>query len=283
MSAAPVPSGRKMSRTERDQIISRLRPEFVDYHQRPIAYDFETFQNSWAERIHAMGCQLAVFRCVAEYQDVHYEAAVGTATSHWSTAGFATEIEEWNPPRHLFTNEWDDLIAIAHALGLSRLDVRRTYFEGNKQVTEVLRLIGTIDFLRKNMAELQKRFRRECFCCSDVIGYDDTDDVALCVGCKGCHTNRHGTPGRRRERRSVPVGVELFRFSSMQQWVDECELLYRNCGVPSAKTIALDAAGRVAVAGKEFQRADYENTYPVIVYALPGEGTKLLREAQGEG
>ena len=111
-------NGRQMSPDERDEIIKRLRPEFKDYYDRPYAYDFEMFHASWTQKLHTMACTLAAFRQTPKYSESHYNAAVGTAISHWSSFG------DWRPSRDLRPFEWIDLIAIANALGVRGMQAR---------------------------------------------------------------------------------------------------------------------------------------------------------------
>jgi hypothetical protein len=67
---------------------------------------------------------------------------------------------------------------------------------------------------------------------------------------------------------TVHLGLELFSFRSEVHWANKGQSWYRTCGVPSHRTIAIDAAGRVCVQGKEFMRATAEGTYPIRVFEI---------------
>ena len=61
---------------------------------------------------------------------------------------------------------------------------------------------------------------------------------------------------------------KLFEFHSKLHWVNKAQGWFANCGVPKHRYIAVDSAGRVCTSGKEFMRAEEENTYPVSVYEI---------------
>ncbi len=68
--------------------------------------------------------------------------------------------------------------------------------------------------------------------------------------------------------RTLILGDELFSFSSEQDWINNAQSRYANCGVPKGYYITVDAAGRVCKIGKHFMRATAEETYPVTVYKM---------------
>lgn len=67
---------------------------------------------------------------------------------------------------------------------------------------------------------------------------------------------------------SVNLGEVLFAFESQARWVNKAKSWYATCGVPTHRTLALDAKGRVCVSGREFMRATTEETYPIVVYEI---------------
>lgn len=74
------------------------------------------------------------------------------------------------------------------------------------------------------------------------------------------------------EQRSIrallSVTRELFRFTSMDDWVNHARDRFQGCGYPSHRTVCIDARGRVCVSGAEFMRADRESAYPVRVFLI---------------
>lgn len=69
-------------------------------------------------------------------------------------------------------------------------------------------------------------------------------------------------------KRDVQLGPELFRFESMQQWVDKGRSWYATCGYTEYKLVTIDAVGRIVKTGYEFMRARDEGTYPISVYPI---------------
>lgn len=67
---------------------------------------------------------------------------------------------------------------------------------------------------------------------------------------------------------TLTVGPHLFDFNSHTEWVNKATNWYRNCGVHSARTIAVDSVGRVCATGREFMRARDEGAFPVKVYQI---------------
>lgn len=67
---------------------------------------------------------------------------------------------------------------------------------------------------------------------------------------------------------TVKLKREMFAFSSKSQWINKARSWFAICGVPKSRYIAIDAAGRICVSGKEFTRAQDESTYPVTVYEI---------------
>jgi len=70
------------------------------------------------------------------------------------------------------------------------------------------------------------------------------------------------------ETREVVILRELFKFSSYVQWTNKGRSWYANSGVRTYRTMALDAKGRVVLSGREFLRAEAEDSYPVTVYQV---------------
>ena len=67
---------------------------------------------------------------------------------------------------------------------------------------------------------------------------------------------------------TVKLKREMFAFSSKTHWANKSASWFENCGIPKSRYVAIDAAGRICVSGKEFIRAEKENTYPVTVYEI---------------
>lgn len=80
-------------------------------------------------------------------------------------------------------------------------------------------------------------------------------------------------------RHPVQLGKKLFEFATHLRWVTDAQRMFRECGVPSHKTISLDAKGRVCSSGLEMGRAKDEKTFPVTVYSIIPEEY----EEKGEG
>ncbi len=117
-----------MTDDERKVLIDALRPHLADYYERPFAYEFDFFHNSWAEKLHAAACNLAASRQRPALNGKHVDAFVGAAVAHWSSLG-----NDWRPPRDLTSGEWDDLAAIAHGVGVRNIPGRRRHFSDGTQ------------------------------------------------------------------------------------------------------------------------------------------------------
>lgn len=121
-----------LSNEERQLLIQGLLPHFADYHASPIAYDFDGFHSGWSESLHAMACELAASRGrFGTLNEKHVASAVGTAVAHWTNMW-----DDWRPPRDLTVSEWDDIVAIAEAVGVRGLRARRKYFESRTWVMQ---------------------------------------------------------------------------------------------------------------------------------------------------
>lgn len=70
------------------------------------------------------------------------------------------------------------------------------------------------------------------------------------------------------EHISVAVRRELFRFSDMNDWVNNAQRKFASCGVKQGYYIAVDAQGHVTHIGKCFMSAKNKQLYPVVVYEL---------------
>ena len=80
----------------------------------------------------------------------------------------------------------------------------------------------------------------------------------------------------------MQLGPELFRFESMQEWVNKGRSWYATCGYHINDLITLDAVGRVVRRGAHFSRAEEEGAYPVSVYAIdPSSGPSEALVADG--
>lgn len=69
-------------------------------------------------------------------------------------------------------------------------------------------------------------------------------------------------------RLEVELGRELFAFDSWDRWLNKARGWYATCGYTTGDTVAIDAAGRICVIGRDFARARKESTYPIRVYAI---------------
>ena len=65
----------------------------------------------------------------------------------------------------------------------------------------------------------------------------------------------------------VTLGRELFRFESEDHWIEDGRVFYETAGLPSRRTVAIDAKGRICISGAEFARATREGAYPIVVSA----------------
>lgn len=68
-------------------------------------------------------------------------------------------------------------------------------------------------------------------------------------------------------------GVEPFRFSSKQDWINNASRLFAKYKKPeerfdTAGIVCVDSQGRMCGIGADFQKAEEEGTYPVIAYRL---------------
>jgi hypothetical protein len=65
---------------------------------------------------------------------------------------------------------------------------------------------------------------------------------------------------------AVTVGPLLFEFASHAQWVNKASSWFRSYRVTGSDTICVDAKGRICRIGKQFMRAEKEQTYPIRVF-----------------
>lgn len=66
----------------------------------------------------------------------------------------------------------------------------------------------------------------------------------------------------------IEVGEELFRFSSMQNWISKARGWFEAAGVSRHDHICIDQRGRVCRYGAHFIRARDDDSFPVVVYRL---------------
>ena len=92
---------------------------------------------------------------------------------------------------------------------------------------------------------------------------DHTDAKGRCLG----HESTDGTC------LSVSLGPEVFRFVSMQEWIDIAQGWFSAAGLAGRhdQCICIDAKGRVCTAGRHFGRANRDHSYPIIVYRIDEE------------
>lgn len=69
-------------------------------------------------------------------------------------------------------------------------------------------------------------------------------------------------------KRQIQLKREMFRFSSQQNWVNNAQRVFADCGVYKHNYICLDSAGNVCTSGQQFMEAKANDNYPVIVYEL---------------
>ena len=62
------------------------------------------------------------------------------------------------------------------------------------------------------------------------------------------------------------VGPEVFRFTSLSNWVNKARGWFERTGLTSEDVIGVDAQGRVCTKGLHYMRAEKEGTYPIVVY-----------------
>lgn len=65
---------------------------------------------------------------------------------------------------------------------------------------------------------------------------------------------------------AVTVGPLLFEFATHAQWVNKASSWFRSYGVTGSDTLCVDAKGRICRIGKQFMRAEKEQTYPIRVF-----------------
>ena len=73
----------------------------------------------------------------------------------------------------------------------------------------------------------------------------------------------------------IEIGEELGRFKSKENWIIRAQSVYAQAyrKIQSRDVITLDSATprRVMIRGLQFDQADKDATYPVIIYAIKGE------------
>jgi hypothetical protein len=65
---------------------------------------------------------------------------------------------------------------------------------------------------------------------------------------------------------TINVGEELFRFTSIRDWVVHARDRFKRAGVKGDEVICIDARGYVLTDGKGFIAAQQRDTYPVRVF-----------------
>lgn len=70
----------------------------------------------------------------------------------------------------------------------------------------------------------------------------------------------------------IEIGEELGRFESKREWIKHAQRVYRQayCRIGSTDVITLDSAipRRVMLRGLQFEQADRDCTFPVVIYAI---------------
>lgn len=65
---------------------------------------------------------------------------------------------------------------------------------------------------------------------------------------------------------TVVLGEKLFEFPSLLKWEQKATGWFKSTGIKQSEMICIDAAGRICTCGRDFIRADKEDTYPIAVY-----------------
>ena len=64
----------------------------------------------------------------------------------------------------------------------------------------------------------------------------------------------------------IIVGELLFQFSSFDNWVNTAEIKFSSENVRLKDVLCVDNKGRILKKGKEFRRAENDDSFPVKVY-----------------
>lgn len=64
----------------------------------------------------------------------------------------------------------------------------------------------------------------------------------------------------------VETGPELFKFVSLQDWVNGGQEVWRAHNARGDNCICLDARGRICRSGEDFHVAQADDAYPIVVY-----------------
>lgn len=102
------------------------------------------------------------------------------------------------------------------------------------------------------------------------------------MGCphKSPHRSQHQTENRANPnppsephmtKLTIAVGPELFRFTSMEDWIQHARERFQEYGAFSYTTICVDSQGRVCTCGKHFEIAQETGAYPIRVFDLEPE------------
>lgn len=67
---------------------------------------------------------------------------------------------------------------------------------------------------------------------------------------------------------SITVGELAFSFSSMGDWANQGQRIWRFHELRGDDAICVDRKGRVCRSGRDFVRAQQDDAYPINVYRL---------------
>lgn len=73
----------------------------------------------------------------------------------------------------------------------------------------------------------------------------------------------------------IEIGEELGRFKNIEDWINRAQTVYTAAyqKIESRDVITLDSASpkRVMLRGLQFNQADKDATFPVVIYAIKGK------------
>ena len=65
---------------------------------------------------------------------------------------------------------------------------------------------------------------------------------------------------------ATPHGLQLFQFTSFEQWVARATQYFQFAGVEASDVVCLDTQGRTCRCGADFARARDDDSFPVAAY-----------------
>ena len=73
----------------------------------------------------------------------------------------------------------------------------------------------------------------------------------------------------------IQIGEELGRFESKSQWINTAQRVYyqayQKIGSKDVITLDSEKPRRVVLRGLQFEQAEEDSTYPIVIYAIAGK------------